>query len=108
MASGSCWNLWVWLVGGECRWNLCVWLAGVVLRRYIDLLLLLIPLLLYVSVLFAAASLHFHFIKCLLLFVIYNTINTTKLIPELFIYYMVTKNRDAASKKNRYKRSRDK
>ena len=33
----------------------------------------------------------FHFIKCLLLFVIYNTINTTKLIPELFIYYVVTK-----------------
>ena len=30
MASGSRWNLWVWLV-------------GVVLRRYIDFLILLIP-----------------------------------------------------------------
>ena len=33
MASGSGWNLWVWLV-------------GVVVRRYIDLLILLIPTLL--------------------------------------------------------------
>ena len=28
MASGSGWNLWVWLAGGEC-------LVGVVVRRYI-------------------------------------------------------------------------
>ena len=45
VASGSGWNLWVWLL-------------GVVLRRYIiiDFLILLIPTPL-VSVLFAAASL---------------------------------------------------
>ena len=43
MASGSGWNLWVWLL-------------GVVLRRYIDFLILLIPTPL-VSVLLAAASL---------------------------------------------------
>ena len=48
MASGSGWNLWVWLV-------------GVVVRRYIDFLILLIPTPL-VSVLFVAASLLFvHF-----------------------------------------------
>ena len=39
-------------------WNLLVWLLGVVLRRYIDFLILLIPTPL-VSVLFAAASLLF-------------------------------------------------
>ena len=43
MASGSGWNLWVWLV-------------GVVVRRYIDFIILLIPTPL-VSVLFSAASL---------------------------------------------------
>ena len=48
VASGSGWNIWVWLL-------------GVVLRRYIDFLILLIPTLL-VSVLFAAASLLFLFI----------------------------------------------
>ena len=47
VASGSGWNLWVWLL-------------GVVVRRYIDFL---IPTPL-VSVLFAAASLLFvHFVK---------------------------------------------
>ena len=52
VASGSGWNLWVWLL-------------GVVLRRYIDFLILLIPTPL-VSVLFlAAASLLFcSFCKC--------------------------------------------
>ena len=29
MASGSGWNLWVWLAGGGCGWNLWVWLAEV-------------------------------------------------------------------------------
>ena len=48
VASGSGWNLWVWLL-------------GVVVRRYIDFLILLIPTPL-VSVLFAAASLLFLFI----------------------------------------------
>ena len=43
VASGSGWNLWVWLL-------------GVVLRRYIDFLILLILLLLYLYF-FAAASL---------------------------------------------------
>ena len=41
MASGSGWNLWVWLL-------------GVVLRRYIDFLILLIPTPL-VSVLFCSS-----------------------------------------------------
>ena len=45
VASGSGWNLWVWLL-------------GVVLRRYIDFLILLILLLLYLYF-FAAASLLF-------------------------------------------------
>ena len=48
VASGSGWNLWVWLV-------------GVVVRRYIDFIILLIPTTL-VSVFFAAAFLLFvHF-----------------------------------------------
>ena len=44
MASGSWWNLLVWLAGG-CGWNLWVWLVGVVVRRYmyIHILILLIP-----------------------------------------------------------------
>ena len=53
-------------------WNICVWLLGVVERRYIDffILLILTPL---VSVLYAAASLLFvHFIKCFLFFNIFN------------------------------------
>ena len=45
-------------------WNLWVWLLGVVVRRYIDILILLIPTPL-VSVHFSAASLVFvHFLKC--------------------------------------------
>ena len=43
MASGSGWNLWVWLAGDGCGWNLWVWLVGMVVRRYIDFLILLIP-----------------------------------------------------------------
>ena len=35
MASGSGWNLWMWLAGGGYWWNLWVWLVSVVLRRYI-------------------------------------------------------------------------
>ena len=41
-ASGSGWNLWVWLV-------------GVVVRRYIDFLILYLSLLLYISVLFCSS-----------------------------------------------------
>ena len=68
VASGSGWNLWVWLAGGGCGWNLWVWLVGVVSKRrvwlveeggiygcgfkeVIDFLILLIPTPL-VSVLF--------------------------------------------------------
>ena len=60
VASGSGWNVWVWLL-------------GVVLRRYIDFLILLIPTPL-VSVLFAAASLLFcSFFKMFFVLYIYNT-----------------------------------
>ena len=46
MASGSGWNLWVWLAGGGCGcgWNIWVWLVGVVVRRDINFLILLIPI----------------------------------------------------------------
>ena len=47
VASGSGWNLWVWLL-------------GVVVRRYIDFLILLIPTL--VSVLFYSQHPYFLFI----------------------------------------------
>ena len=49
VASGSGWNLWVWLL-------------GVVLRRYIDFLILLIPTPL-VSVLFCSSIPTFLFLK---------------------------------------------
>ena len=47
MASGSGWNLLVWLAGGGCGWNVWVWLVGVIVRKYIDFLILLIPTPLY-------------------------------------------------------------
>ena len=79
VASGSGWHLWVWLL-------------GVVVRRYIDFLILLIPTPL-VSVFFTAASLLFvHFVKCIYKKHLQNE----------------QKSRDAAAKKYRYKRSRDK
>ena len=28
MASGSGWNVWLWLAGGGCGWNLWVWLVS--------------------------------------------------------------------------------
>ena len=71
MASGSGWNLCVWLAGGGCGWNIWVWLVGVVVRRYIDFLILLIPTPL-VSVLFCSSLfikkiyLYFLFIKKIL------------------------------------------
>ena len=57
VASGSGWNLWVWLL-------------GVVLRRYIDFLILLIPTPL-VSVLFLQQHPYFfvHFLKCFSFFI---------------------------------------
>ena len=64
MASGSGWNLWVWLAGGGCGCNLWVWLVGVVVRRYIDFLILLIrtP---FVSVLFLQQHPYFFvFLSC--------------------------------------------
>ena len=48
VASGSGWNLWVWLL-------------GVVLRRYIDFLILLIP-----TPLVSVLLLFFHFVKIIL------------------------------------------
>ena len=49
----------------ESGWNVWVWLLGVVVRRYIDFLILLIPLLLLYLYFFAAASLLFvHLFKC--------------------------------------------
>ena len=57
VASGSGWNLWVWLAGSGCGWNLWVRLVGVVVRRYIDFLILLIPTL--VSALFCCSILLF-------------------------------------------------
>ena len=66
VASGSGWNLWVWLL-------------GVVLRRYIDFLILLIPTPL-VSVLFCSSipTFLFHFFK--MFFV---------LVPVLFLNYIL-------------------
>ena len=66
MASGSGWNLWVWLAGGGCGWDLWVWLVGVVVKRYIDFLILLIPTP-FVSVLFCnSIPTFFHLKKCFL------------------------------------------
>ena len=59
VASGSGWNLWVWLL-------------GVVVRRYIDFLILLIPTPL-VSVLFYSSIPTFcSFLKCFSFFIIIN------------------------------------
>ena len=60
MANGSRWNLWVtvWLAGG-CGWNLWVVLMGVIVGRYINFLILLIPL---VSALFLQQHPYFLFI----------------------------------------------
>ena len=33
VASGSGWNLWVWLAGGGCGWNPWMWLVGVVVYK---------------------------------------------------------------------------
>ena len=62
VASGSGWNLWVWLAGGGCGWKLWVWLVGVVVRRYIDFLILLIPTPLVLTLFSAASLLFVHFL----------------------------------------------
>ena len=59
VASGSGWNLWVWLL-------------GVVLRRYIDFLILLSLLLLYLYFFAAASLLLFYFVKMILRSCIYT------------------------------------
>ena len=67
VASGSGWNLWVWLL-------------GVVVRRYIDFLILLIPTPLF----FAAASLLFvHFLNMffVLLIIIISCISHCLQLP---------------------------
>ena len=77
VASGSGWNLWVWLL-------------GVVVRRYIDFLILLIPTPL-VSVLFAAASLLFvHFVKCFLFLFQYFFVITFYVLNNFFTQYKHT------------------
>ena len=55
VASGSGWNLWVWLL-------------GVVVRRYIDFLILLNPPLVHVSVLFCSSIPTFCSLKKFFLF----------------------------------------
>ena len=67
VASGSGWNLWVWLL-------------GVVLRRYIDFLILLIPTPL-VSVLFCSSIPTSFFIL-----LIYTCINVTCAGTRLYRY----------------------
>ena len=74
VASGSGWNLWVWLL-------------GVVVRRYIDFLILLIPTPL-VSVIFAAASLLFvHFVKCFSFFFQYFFVITFYVLNNFLTQY---------------------
>ena len=71
VASGSGWNLWVWLL-------------GVVLRRYIDFLILLTLLLLYLYF-FAAASLLFcSFCKCFYVLVLYKVFS---LLHHMFLHF---------------------
>ena len=90
VASGSGWNLWVWLL-------------GVVVRRYIDFLILLIPTAL-VSVLFAAASLLFvHFVKCFSFLYIYIHISIFTHISSKrrHSYYLFQLYRNAATIRGR-------
>ena len=77
VASGSGWNICVWLAGGGCGWNLWVWLVGVVVKRYIDFLILLTHTCL-VSVLFLQQHPYFLFIFF-------------KMFSFLFQYFLVFK-----------------
>ena len=79
VASGSGWNLWVWLL-------------GVVVRRYIDFLILLIPTPL-VSVLFAATSLLCSFFQMFF-----------DLVPVLFVIKFYVLNNFLAQYKHTYGR----
>ena len=92
VASGSGWNLWVWLL-------------GVVVRRYmyIDFLILLIPTPL-VSVLFAAASLLFvHFFKCFSFLFQYFFVITFYVLNNFFTQYKHTYGQLRASHGSRMK-----
>ena len=79
MASGSGWNLWVWLL-------------GVVVRRYIDFLILLIPTpLVYICSFFAAASLLFvHLKKCFSFLFQYFFVITFYVLNNFFAQYKHT------------------
>ena len=90
VASGSGWNLWVWLL-------------GVVVRRYIDFLILLIPTPL-VSVLFTAASLLFvHFVKCFSFLFQYFFVITCYVLNNFFTQYKHTYGQLRASHGSRMK-----
>ena len=90
VASGSGWNLWVWLL-------------GVVVRRYIDFLILLIPTPL-VSVLFEAASLLFvHFVKCFSFLFQYFFVITFYVLNIFFTQYKHTYGQLRASHGSRMK-----
>ena len=69
VASGSGWNLWVWLL-------------GVVVRRYIDLLILLIPTPL-VSVLFYSSILLFVLFFNIYILYIYSLVHFSSLTPKI-------------------------
>ena len=77
VASGSGWNLWVWLL-------------GVVLRRYIDFLILLIPTPL-VSVLFGSSipTSVFHFVKIIYIrwIVVYSTLSIIDYFKSIDKHY---------------------
>ena len=78
VASGSGWNLWVWLL-------------GVVVRRYIDFLILLIPTPL-VSVLFLQQHPYFlfHFLKCIYIFLAVRcVVNVPCVSKYLYIYIYI-------------------
>ena len=78
VASGSGWNLWVWLL-------------GVVVRRYIDFLILLIPTPLVYMFFFAAASLLFVHLKKIFLFLFqYFFVITFYVLNNFFAQYQHT------------------
>ena len=90
-------------VASGSRWNLWVWLLGVVVRRYIDFLILLIPTPL-VSVLFAAASLLFvHFVKCFSFLFQYFFVITFYVLNNFFTQYKHTYGQLRASHGSRMK-----
>ena len=88
VASGSGWNLWVWLL-------------GVVVRRYIHFLILLIPTPLFF---FAAASLLFvYFVKCFSFLFQYFFVITFYVLNNFFTQYKHTYGQLRASHGSRMK-----